>query len=256
MEARPIRHEEAETFLRLLCDVFELDYAHAHGVFMTEPFFDLERKWALFDGGQMRSILTLTPLEFGWGMAVGISGVATHPRYRGLGLAGRLLDASLEAAAAHDERAAYLFADDPRLYMRHGFVEVDRKVRGLIEVDKATPPGPPMEFEHVRALYTGWAIAHPDRLRRREGHWQLWKWHMRSCESAGEGYICHEAGLVREALGLGVRPAWPVFQGAEWVGLAGLTQELAVPLQDRVAESYLLARGTLRSPQMFLTDQF
>jgi len=256
MEARPIRLDEAETFLRLLCDVFDLDYGRAHGVFMTEPFFDLERKWALFDGGQMRSVLTLTPLEFGWGTAVGISGVATHPRFRGLGLAGRLLNASLAAAATHGVEAAYLFGDDPRLYVRHGFVEVDRKVRGLIEVDKDTPPGPPMEFEHVQALYTAWASEHPDRLRRSERHWQLWKWHMRSCESAGEGYVCHEAGLVREAVGLGHLSAWPVVSEAQWMGLSTLTDALAVPLRSRVAESFLLAWGTQRVPQMFLTDQF
>jgi GNAT superfamily N-acetyltransferase len=256
MEARPIREDEAETFLRLLCDVFELDYSRAHGVFMTEPFFDLERKWALFEDGRMRSILTLTPLRFGWGVAVGVSGVATHPRYRGQGLAGRLLEAALGAAYARGEQAAYLFADDPRLYLRHGFAPVDRKVRGPILVERGPAPGPSMEFERVRAIYDGWASEHPDRLRRTEAHWQLWKWHMRSCEQAGEGYVCHEAGLVREALGLGARPSWPVLPEAEWIGLAGLTEALSVPLLSSVEESHLLARGTLRVPQMFLTDQF
>lgn len=255
-EARPIRLDEAETFLRLLCDVFELDYGRAHGVFMSEPFFDLDRKWALFEGGQMRSILTLTPLRFGWGAAVGISGVATHPRARGQGLAGRLLAAALDFASSRGEEAAYLFADDPRLYFRLGFVEVDRRVRGPILRDPEEPLGPPMDFETVHSLYEAWANEDLDRLRRSEGHWRLWKWHMRSCEKAGKGYICHEAGLVREAIGLGVRAGWPVVPEAEWNGLAGVTEALAVPLRGRVEESYLLARGTRRVPQMFLTDQF
>ena len=47
-EVRPIRTEEAECFLELLCSVFELDVARARSVFYSEPYVDLGRKWALF----------------------------------------------------------------------------------------------------------------------------------------------------------------------------------------------------------------
>ena len=75
-EIRPIRLDETDAFLRILCTVFELDFFRAQGLFREEPLFDIDRKWALFERGEMVSILTTTPLIFGWGKANGIAGVA------------------------------------------------------------------------------------------------------------------------------------------------------------------------------------
>jgi hypothetical protein len=57
-EIRTIHESEGETFLRLMCGVFGLDFNRAYDVFFTEPLFDLDRKWALFEGNEMVSILT------------------------------------------------------------------------------------------------------------------------------------------------------------------------------------------------------
>ena len=70
-EIRPIRLDETDTFLQILCDVFGLDFFRAQGLFKEEPLFDLSRKWALFEGDEMVSILTTTPLIFGWGREIG-----------------------------------------------------------------------------------------------------------------------------------------------------------------------------------------
>ncbi|MFQ3677072.1 MAG: GNAT family N-acetyltransferase, partial [Fimbriimonadaceae bacterium] len=128
-EIRPIRGDEAETFLRLLCDVFELDFNRAHGVFFNEPMFDLQSKWALFDRGRMVSILTTVPLSFGWGDAIGIAGVATAPPERGKGRAGALVRFVVQNAFDLGCRSAYLFARQTAVYERVGFEVIDRVVR-------------------------------------------------------------------------------------------------------------------------------
>ncbi|MER3466893.1 MAG: hypothetical protein C4340_07395, partial [Armatimonadota bacterium] len=61
---RTIREHETPAFLALLCDVFDLNPARAENVFRSEPFFDLDRKWALFEGERMVSCLTTVPLLF------------------------------------------------------------------------------------------------------------------------------------------------------------------------------------------------
>ncbi|PNA17660.1 hypothetical protein C1X78_26005, partial [Pseudomonas sp. MPR-R1B] len=88
--------------------------------------FDLDRKWALFEGGEMVSVLTTTPLLFGWGPAIGIAGVATAVNRRREGHAGRLIEQVLRAAARDGEGPALLLAKDVALYERLGFEPIDR----------------------------------------------------------------------------------------------------------------------------------
>lgn len=256
MEVRPIDQSEVETFLRLLCEVFELDYHHAHSVFVADPFFDCERKWALFADGGMRSILTTTPLEFGWGRAIGISGVATQRRYQGSGFGRTLIEAVVSESERRGEGACYLFAPDPRLYERTGFAVVDEVVRGPIRAQTPFRSRPALTTEQVHTIYTIWSNQHPDRLRRNEVRWQHWGWHMRPCEPFAGGYLCLEVTCVREAVGIERQEAWPVVPGTDWVGLRGLAEVVGVPLESATRESFLMARGTDRRPQMFLTDQF
>jgi len=253
MEIRPIVDSEAVTFLQLVCDVFELDFARARTVFFNEPFFDLSRKWALFDEGQMAAVLTGVPLQFGWGRGVGIASVATRPSLRGRGYATELLRTALEAFRAGGEGAAYLFAQDPSMYVRMGFEPVDEMVRVPLP---AQPPGSELPFlasEDIHAIYQAWSEDHPDRLRRDETRWKAWRWGMRACVPASGGYVCVEGSVVREAI-VDREITWPVGNLTDWVGLRGMCSQLG--LKPALTTAKLLAYGTDRRPQMFLTDQF
>src|SRR4051812_4806789 len=165
MEARPIRAGEAEDFLQLLCNVFGLDFNRAHRIFFTEPMFDLNRKWALFDGGEMVSILTTVPLDFGWGKAIGIAGVATRVERQNQGFARQLLSDVLVAAHAGGETGALLFAREPSIYSKLGFEVVDEVVHGPIAVAPEREPFAILDFQEVQTIYDHWALQDPNRLR-------------------------------------------------------------------------------------------
>jgi GNAT superfamily N-acetyltransferase len=257
--------DEAPAFLGLLCDVFDLDFARASAVFTDEPMFDLDRKWALFEDGAMASILTTAPLVFGWGRAIGISGVATIPARRGAGLASELMSHVLRVAESRKEGPALLFAQDRRLYERFGFTVVDEVVRGPIragapQADAGAPsegawpqPVPPRT---VRRLYDRWSAARANRLRRDARRWRYWNWNLRSGDALGDGYLCLEGNVVREAVLWSPQEAWAVPEGAQWVGLRCVTEALQAPLDDPQPEMYAMARGFPEPPAMFLTDQF
>ena len=114
IEIRPIRKSEAESFLTLLCNVFDLDIVRARHVFFKEPMFDLERKWALFEDGELRTILTTAPLEFGFGRAFGVAGVATEPKHQGRGLAQRIIEHVLAHGASIGEPGCLLLRTKSR----------------------------------------------------------------------------------------------------------------------------------------------
>lgn len=256
-EVRPICEAEADAFLELLCGVFGLDASQARHVFYTEPFFDLERKWALFQRGQMLSILTTTPLEFGWGRAIGIAGVATRKDQQGKGLATVLLEHVLEHSEAAGEGPTLLFAHSTRLYQRVGFGLVDEVVRGFIESIEPPEASPEsLTQEQVQGLYGQWAQEHPDRLRRNARRWQYWSYIFRECRPIDGGYACLETGLCREALGFAPRESWPVPARTEWLGLRSMVAALEVPLRKPRAELMLLGYKLPSIPQMFMTDQF
>ena len=109
-EIRPIKETEAESFLQLLCDVFQLDFNRAYNAFFTEPYFSLQRKWALFEGPQIVSALQVVPLEFGWGPAIGIAGVSTRESFRNEGYAGRLIQKVLREYERNGVETSLLFA--------------------------------------------------------------------------------------------------------------------------------------------------
>ena len=256
METRPIRAAEAETFLHLLCNVFDLDYNRAHRIFFTEPMFDLSRKWALFDGGEMVSILTTVPLDFGWGRAIGIAGVATIVERQNQGYAGRLLSAVLNAAEGEGEKGALLFARDPKLYSKIGFEIIDEVVKGEILSAPEQEPFALMEFHQVQTLYDHWSLQDPNRLRRDEKRWGYWRWNLRVCTAFEDGYICTEAGVVRECVKTTQPRAWPLPPGAEWRGLASMAKHVGIPLKSQDRDLHLMARNVPGLPQMFMTDQF
>ncbi len=253
---RTIRPDEAEAFLQLLCDVFGLDFNRAYDLYFQEPYFDVNRKWAIFEGAEMISVLTTTPLKFGWGDAVGIAGVATKEKYRNEGYAKRLLLKVLSEHKKRGEEAALLFATETKLYENVGFEGLDRVVRGELYSEPASGPNEGMPIERLEDLYDKWSFGHRDRLRRDEQRWKYWKWHFRQCAQYRDGYLCFENGMLREALYTGKAENWPVPEGSQWMGLSYMTDQLEIPLRNVTEETILMGYNVPGQPQMFLTDQF
>jgi GNAT superfamily N-acetyltransferase len=256
-EIRTIREAEAETFLDLLCTVFSLDYNRARGIFFTEPLFDISRKWALFEGDKMLSILTTSPLIFGWGRAFGIAGVATRLEYRGEGHASRLLERVYQESAHRGETAGLLFAREQTLYSQNGYRVLDRVIRAPIEAGGELLDPETMEQSEVQLAYEKWSKEHRDRLRRDERRWNYWNWHFRICTPFQGGYVCAEPGVLREAVHFPSTKLLPVVKGTEWFGTRTMAREMNLKFIGTVVEDlHLMGRNFPGVPQMFMTDQF
>lgn len=254
-EIRPIRDTEAVSFLRLLCDVFGVDFSRARAIFFNEPMFDLNRKWALFEDGEMRSILTTVPLSFGWGKAIGVAGVATTPEHRGQGLAAELLQGVLQVSAHRGEGPCALFATDPRLYSSLGFEVVDESV--LISLPNQPFQETPMvDVSDVERIYTEWSEANPARLRRDRLRWKFWKWNLRMSWECGEGYLCAEGDTVREVITTAPVSEWPTLAHGQFLGLRSVAESLGLPMEEAKRQGHLMVRGFPMRPEFFLTDQF
>jgi len=253
-DIRPIREAEGERFLQLMCDVFGLEFNRAYDVFFNEPYFDLDRKWALFEGPEMVSILTTTPLEFGWGRAVGIAGVATRESKRGEGFASRLLQRVLRDSERAGEAPTLLFAQDRKLYERNGFEPLVEIVRGVVRGEpQEDDPGELLDPEEVEARYAAWANESPDRLRRDAQRWGFWRWNYRLASEITGGYLCYEPSVVREAIGTGAPAA---LAGVEWFGSTLVADELGLEFSRATIELTLMGHRVPGVPQMFMTDQF
>jgi GNAT superfamily N-acetyltransferase len=254
-EIRPIRDTEAVSFLRLLCDVFGVDFSRARSIFFNEPMFDLNRKWALFEDGEMRSILTTVPLTFGWGKAIGVAGVATVPEFRGQGLAAELLQGVLQVSAHRGEGPCALFATDPRLYSSLGFEIVDESV--LIPLPSVVFKEAPMvDVVEVERIYAEWSQASLGRLRRDRQRWKFWKWNLRMCWECGEGYLCAEGDTVREVITQAPISEWPTLSNGQFLGLRSIAEGLGLPMEKAVRQGHLMVRDFPMRPEFFLTDQF
>ncbi|RYG40986.1 GNAT family N-acetyltransferase [bacterium] len=255
-EIRNLRDdEEAEAFLQLLCRVFGLDPDRARDVFFNEPLFDLDRKWALFEAGEMVSVLTTTPLEFGWGRAVGVAGVCTDPDRQREGFAGRLLERVIRESERRGEGAMLLFAQRLDLYESVGFEPIDRVIRAplnLVLEDRFQA----MDWTEARAVYDAWSQAAPDRLRRDNRRWKYWEWHYRTARRVGAGYVCEENGTLREGLWHRTEVGLPLPTGTEWFGLTATADLLGLTFDRAVEESILMGRNFPGVPVMFMTDQF
>lgn len=256
VEVRRIADAEAVDFLRLLCGVFALDYKAAEGIFFQEPMYDLDRKWALFDEGRMASILTTSPLQFGWGKAAGIAGVATAEHARGRGHAAQLLREVMEAGKDQGENAFMLFATDPRLYKKLGFVHADDVVRGAVKAKGFNGELELLEVDQVKERYTAWAAESEDRLVRTDLKWEAWTWSLKHCEARGDGYVCIEPVLLREAILHEQGGSWPVAEGSVFYGLKKTAEVIGVPLVSSRVEMQVMTLGFPKAPVMFMTDQF
>lgn len=256
IEIRAIEEGEASAFLDLLCQIFDLDPGRAATVFYSEPFFDLKRKWALFADGQMQSILTTTPLDFGFGRALGIAGVGTRDGFRGRGYGQRLLEFVLETGEREGEAAAMLFAHQEVLYTRCGFQLVDEVVKGPLDAPCQLPYAGMLPEGQVEQIYAAWSLGDPMRLRRDARRWHYWRYVYRECYAAPGGYVASETNLCREALFDRLPPTWPILPEAEWYGLRSMTDLLGIPMKSRGVELLVMARGFPATPQMFMSDQF
>lgn len=254
-DIRPIHRNEAETFLELLCDVFALDTNRAYEVFFSEPLYDLNRKWALFEGPEMVSILTTTPLRFGWGRAFGVAGVATRKDRQGEGHATKLLQRVLREGERNGEPAALLFARQMGLYERNGFEPLDRVIRATVRTNM-DEDGAILEGTEMCDIYDQWANAHPDRLRRDAKRWEYWRWNYRVTTAFADGYLCHEAGTLREAIYTGRHASLPLATDSEWLGTTFMADQLELPLENPVVDLYLMGYRVPGIPQLFMTDQF
>lgn len=254
-EIRTIRPEESDAFLQVLCDVFSITFDRVRGVFYGEPFYDLNRKWAVFDDGEIVSILSTTPLEFGWGRASGIAGVGTIPDARGRGFATELLERVTAAHKAAGETALFLFAEDPRVYRKLGFVVLDEVHRGPLECTIGDHDRL-LDLDSVQSTYDRWAVECPNRLRRDERRWRYWKWNLRLCAPHGTGYLCQEGALVREAVGGDGASSWKTSEPCDWLGLRSVGELVGAPMVRWEKATHLMGHGTDVPPCMFLTDQW
>lgn len=251
-ECRTIQESEAPSYLRVLCRIFDLDYARAESVFYHEPFFDLNRKWALFEDGKIRAVMTTVPLHFGDGPAIGIAGVGTLPDFRCRGYGQTLV----EAALASSEQRAALFAQQTTLYERRGFEVMDQVIRAPFQEVPIDADADLLMYGEVREIYEAWARLDPRRLHRDETRWGYWKWNLRMCTRVGGGYICQEGETVRECVLESLPSAWPVFERGEWFGLRVLADEMALPIHSPANELIFMGKGFSDVPRMFMTDQF
>ena len=256
IECRLIQLAEGAAYLRALCRIFDLDYVRAESIFYHEPFFDLNRKWALFCDGFVRSILTTVPLQFGDGAAIGIAGVGTLVESRGKGYGQTLVEAALESATKDGETRALLFAQSDTLYKRCGFETLDRVIRADFTEVEVDPDAEVIGFERVRELYDAWALRDPKRLQRDDRRWNFWKWNLRMCVEVPGGYVCQEGDLVREVVLDQPPPRWPIFEQAEWFGLRTMAQELRLPLKNEREDLMFMGRGFTEVPRLYMTDQF
>lgn len=255
-EIRTIRAEEADAFLELLCGVFQLDLSRARNVFFSEPMYDLDRKWALYEEGEMRSILTTTPLLFGFGRAFGVAGVATVKKFQKQGYAQRLLETVLERSNDAGEPGCLLFAQNETVYKRAGFETIDTVVKADILADVPASSPDVLGQDEVRKLYGKWSERDPCRLRRDDRRWKYWRWILRTCEEAPGGYVCVEPNLCREAIVAPGLESWPVMPGSHWTGLESMTKSMGVPVENQRHELHVMAYRFSGRPQMFMTDQF
>ncbi len=255
---RPITRTEADQFLEILCTVFELSVQRASPVFFNEPSFDVNRKWACFENGTMKSILTSTPLIFGSSdqkRAMGIAGVATLPEAQGKGFAGMLVKSILEYGRNNNEPRALLFAKNPSLYTQLGFEVLDEIVEGPIECDGEDELQDDLDFDSVHKIYDEFSAQDDSWLHRDDLRWAVWKWSVRCCQPTPSGYICHEGMTIREAI-FPNPGGWPISRGTNWMGLKSVTEAIQVPTTPKPTGSSLMGIGFDFAPQMFLTDQF
>lgn len=212
LEARHIRDEELEWFLRVLCASFGLDYSTARRFFYDDPYFEVNQRWGLWlherAGRTLVSVATAIPLQIllnGRAVACyGIAGVATLPEYRRRGFANHLLQQMLHALYAERAPLAILQAFNHDFYRKLGWETVSVIAHARLEpkqlpryetvpLRRVTPADAPA----VKAFYERHYLPRTGSLVRDERRWEYLFWNLPNlwlCEFAGqlEGYIFYD----------------------------------------------------------------
>ena len=254
LEIRTIQEHESEKFLKLMCEVFELDFQRASYVFFKEPFFDLKRKWVATSNGEFVGCLTTVPMQFGYCNAIGIAGVAVAPNHRNKGIAGALLDEVTQYSNSNGETHALLFAKDVRLYEKHGFHVLDNIIIANINQPPPSITVFPITHTEIQEIYNRWSQQDKKRLVRDETRWHHWEWHLKTSYRTENGYACIEGNKVREVI-----PEYtslPASDRLQWHGLESMANFLNIPIQKTQSDTILMGKNFDFVPQMFLTDQF
>lgn len=252
-DIRNIGEHECEEYLSVLCESFGLDLARARTAFFGEPYFSLDRKWALFNKRRIVSILTVVPIEFGDGHGIGIAGVATLEDERGEGLATALLNHVVGHYETAGAKKALLFARADSLYRRSGFDVLDRVYSQPLPPGRVARPNQ-LLYDDVRAAYDRWAAEDHRRLRRDDERWKYWAWTFKTALAIDGGYFCYESNRVREILPRFTR--LPIAEHVDFYGTGELAQDLGIEITDTGSDLLLMGRGFDYVPRMFMTDQF
>lgn len=112
--------------VRLLRMVFPQDEAGYYWSFLRfDPFFHPQDVWLAEDGKEVVSCLWILRRFFSDGektlLGGGVANVATHPAFRGKGLASQLLEEAIGAARREDFSFLILVTEIPAFYERFGF---------------------------------------------------------------------------------------------------------------------------------------
>jgi len=252
-EIRTINEGECNEYLRVLCDAFELDFDRARTAFFSEPYYSLDRKWALLRKQSIVSILTVVPLEFGDGKGIGIAGVATVGAKREHGYATDLLNHVCDYYSMEGAAKSLLFARSESLYLKAGFEELDKVYLQPLPPGRASQPRQ-LDKEYVRGLYDNWAKQDDRRLRRDDDRWKYWSWTFKTPVALGDGYFCYESNRIREML-----PAidrLPISELVDFYGTGETAKDLGIDITDAPFDLLLMGRGFDYVPRMFMTDQF
>lgn len=207
-----VQPDEEETFLRVLCEGFDLDITTARPMFFHDPYFAFNQRWGLWVKVRRRTVLasiaTAIPLQF-WlrGRPVsgyGVAGVTTLREFRRRGFAHQLLRAMI--ASAHQEAipGLALQAFDHSFYRKLGWQTVGTLTRLRIPPNYL-PPFPTQgvrrmvetDAEAVFRLYESTRSDESGRLVRDDLRWHYLFWNIRNkwvydAQGQVEGYLMYD----------------------------------------------------------------
>jgi predicted N-acetyltransferase YhbS len=244
---RQAQAADLDAILDLLTE-YDLPRAHFEPFYLQDPTYRPEQSWLAEQDGRLAAHLRVYDrwIRIGGGRLriAGVGNVITARAYRGRGLAGRLLEATLAGVRAAGFPYSLLWTHLPELYARYGWAPIQQRV-----IDAALPPPDqtslrlapfqPADLAAVMPLYDTTNAARTGPVIRSVEYWrgQL-RWLDESRDgfllartAAGElvGYVRSRRGaLATEILELGLLPAareaGRALLGAAAAGTAGRLQ--------------------------------
>jgi predicted acetyltransferase len=183
-EIGPVRQDELDAMLGVMCAAYELPFAAARPIFYADPYFELENKRVLRVDGHIVSCLTITEARCWIGKAVvplaGIAGLATLPHAQRQGYAGLLLTATLQTLDERGIGLVGLYPYDDLYYRRLGW-ETASTACHLSLMPESLPhfpesanvrPACPDDTPHMQRLYDAYARERTLHAVRDEKRWE------------------------------------------------------------------------------------